>query len=93
MKEFYTDSNGEVVNNPRYLRKSELRLKRRQRRKSARVKGSKNRLKAIKFLGRAHFKVSSQRKDFAIKTAEALIQSNDMVVYEDTESVQHGEKS
>ncbi|NER32355.1 MAG: IS200/IS605 family element transposase accessory protein TnpB [Symploca sp. SIO1C4] len=83
IKEFYTDSNGEVVNNPRYLRKSELRLKRRQRRKSARVKGSKNRLKAIKKLGRAHFKVSSQRKDFAVKTAKALIQSNDMVVYED----------
>ncbi|NEO31540.1 MAG: transposase [Symploca sp. SIO3C6] len=43
IKEFYTDSNGDVVSNPRYLRKSPLRLKRRHRRKSARAKGGKNR--------------------------------------------------
>lgn len=83
LKEFYTDSNGKVVSNPRYLRRSELRLKRRQRRKSKRKKGSANRRKTINRLGRAHFKVSSQRKDFVIKTAKALVQSNDLIVYED----------
>ena len=83
LKEFYTDSEGSVVNNPRYLRRNELRLKRRQRRKSARKKGGSNRRQAINKLGRAHLRVSNQRKDFAIKTAKALIQSNDMVVYED----------
>ncbi|MDS3860959.1 transposase [Thermosynechococcaceae cyanobacterium BACA0444] len=44
---FYTDSDGNTVENPRYLRKSEKRLKRAQRRVSKKVKGSKNRRKAI----------------------------------------------
>jgi IS605 OrfB family transposase len=41
-----------------------------------------NRRKAINKLARKHLKVSRQRKDFAVKTARALIQSSDLVVYE-----------
>jgi putative transposase len=33
-------------------------------------------------MARKHLKVSRQRKDFAVKTARALVQSNDLVVYE-----------
>jgi putative transposase len=66
---FYTDSSGETVPNPRYLRKSEKALKRLQKRVSRKKKGSSNRKKAINKLGRKHLKVSRQRKDFAIKTA------------------------
>jgi putative transposase len=80
---FYTDSDGNTVNNPRYLRKSEKSLKRYQRRVSSKKKGTKNRRKAINKLARKHLKVSRQRKDFAVKTARALIQSSDLVVYED----------
>jgi putative transposase len=80
---FYTDSDGNTVNNPRYLRKSEKSLKRHQRRVSSKKKGSKNRRKAINKLARKHLKVSRQRRDFAVKTARALIQSSDLVVYED----------
>ena len=43
LKEFYTDSNGEMVENPRFLRKGEKVLKRSQRRVSRKVKGSINR--------------------------------------------------
>lgn len=84
---FYTDSNGKGVDNPKYLRKSERRLKKLQRRVSRRhEKGkpqSNNYHKARKQLARQHLKISRQRKDHAIKTARALIQSNDLVVYED----------
>jgi putative transposase len=80
---FYTDSDGIVVENPRYLRKAEKSLKRYQRRVSNKKKGTKNRKKAINKLARKHLKVSRQRKDFAVKTARALIQSSDLVVYED----------
>ncbi|NJM87151.1 MAG: IS200/IS605 family element transposase accessory protein TnpB [Hydrococcus sp. RU_2_2] len=80
---FYTDSNGEIVSNPRYLRKSERSLKRQQRRVSSKQKGSRNRRKAINKLARKHLKVSRQRRDFAVKTARALVQSSDWVVYED----------
>ncbi|NET62431.1 MAG: IS200/IS605 family element transposase accessory protein TnpB, partial [Symploca sp. SIO2E6] len=44
---------------------------------------SSNRRKAVQKLAKKHLKVSRQRKDFAVKTAKALVQSNDLVVYED----------
>ena len=83
IKEFYTDSNGDTVANPKYLRKSEKRLKRLQRRLSKCQKGSKNRKKFQKKLANQYLKVSRQRKDFVIKTARALCQSNDLIAVED----------
>ncbi len=79
---FYTDSNGQTVANPRLLRKEELRLKRLQRRVSSKKKGGKNRKKAINRMARQHLKVGRQRKDFAVKTASTLVQSNDLIAYE-----------
>ena len=79
---FYTDSAGIPVENPRFLRKAEQSLKRLQRGVSKKEKGSKNRIKARKRLARKHLKVSRQRKDHAVKTARALVLSNDVVVYE-----------
>jgi putative transposase len=83
LNHFYTDSEGNKLENPRFLRKAEKSLKRAQKRVYRRTKGSKNRFKAIKRLGRAHLKVSRRRKDFAVKTAWALIQSADLVAIED----------
>lgn len=83
LNHFYTDSNGEKVDNPRHLRKSEKALKRLQRRVSKKVKGSKNSTKAINRLGRKHLKVSRQRKDFAVKLARCVMKSNDFVAFED----------
>jgi putative transposase len=80
---FYTDNDGNTVENPRFLRKAEKVLKRAQKRVSRRTNGSKNRLKAIKQLGRTHLKVSRRRKDFAVKTARALVQSADLIAIED----------
>ncbi len=83
LNHFYTNSNGETVENPRYLRKSEKALKRLSRRLSRTEKGSKNRAKARKKLGCKHLKVSRQRKDFAVKLARCVIQSSDLVAYDD----------
>jgi putative transposase len=83
LNHFYTDSDGKKKENPRFLRKAEKALKRAQKRVSRKTKGSKNRIKAIKQLGRTHLKVSRRRKDFAVKTARALIQSVDLVAIED----------
>ena len=83
LKEFYTDSNGASVENPRFLRKDETKLKRSQRLVSRKVKGSANRRKARVILGKRHLKISRQRKDHAIKLARCVITSNDVVVYED----------
>ncbi|MBD2315013.1 transposase [Desertifilum sp. FACHB-1129] len=83
LNNFYTDSNGEVVENPRFLRKSEKVLKRSQRRVSRKIKGSNNRSKARQVLGKRHLKISRQRKDHAVKLARCVVQSNDLVAYED----------
>ncbi len=80
---FYTDSDGQTVENPRHLRKSEKALHSLGRRLSRTHKGSKNRAKNRNRLGRKHLKVSRQRKDFAVKLARCVIQSSDLVAYED----------
>lgn len=80
---FYTDSDGNTVENPRHLQKSEKRLRRSQRRASKKTKGSKNRCKAVKRLGRVHLKVQRQRRDFAVKTARCVVKSADFVALED----------
>jgi putative transposase len=82
LETFYTDSNGNKEVNPRFLRKSEQSLKRSQRRVSKKVKGSSNRRKARKVLAQKHLKISRQRKDHAVKLARCVIQSNDLIVYE-----------
>jgi len=84
---FYTDSDGNKVVNPKYLRKSEKSLKRLQKRVSRKFrKGqpqSNNYKKAKQKLAKKHLKVSRQRKDFAVKTALCVVRSNDLVAYED----------
>ncbi|MGA9383288.1 MAG: transposase [Phormidium sp.] len=86
LKEFYTDSNGNTVENPRFFRKTERRLRKAQRRLSKRhkkgQKQSNNYHKQRQKVALLHLKVSRQRKDRAIKDALALVQSNDLVVYE-----------
>ena len=83
LKEFYTDSNGEIAPNPKFLRRGEAQLKRAQRLVSRKVKGGSNRQKARVILGKRHLKISRHRKDHAIKLARCVISSNDVVVYED----------
>ena len=80
---FYTDSDGKTVENPRHLRKSEKALKRLSRKLSRTLKGSKNRAKSRNRRARKHLKVSRQRKDFAVKLARCVVQSHDLVAYED----------
>ena len=83
LKAFYTDSEGQTVDNPRYLRKAEAKLKRLHRRVSRTQKRSKNRRRAIKRLAKGYLKVSRQRKDYAAKAASALVKSSDLIAYED----------
>jgi putative transposase len=88
LKEFLTDSEGNRVENPRFFRKAEKALNRANRKKSQKfVKGkkpqSKNYHKARVRYARKHLKVSRQRQEFAKRVAYCVIQSNDLVAYED----------
>jgi len=80
---FFTDSNGEKVENPRFLRKGEQELKRFQRQLSRKEKGSSNRKKARKRLARKHLSISRQRVEHAKRVARCVCQSNDLIAYED----------
>ncbi len=60
LKEYYTDSDGVMVENPKFLAQGEKVLKRSQRRVSKKVKGSNNRGKAKQILGKRHLKISRQ---------------------------------
>lgn len=83
LKEFYTDSHGHTVANPRFAAAAEKKLKRLHRRLSRTQKKSANRTKARQKLGKAYLKVRRQREDFARKTANALVTSHDLIAYED----------
>ena len=63
LSHFYTDSNGQTIENPRHLRKSEKALKRLSRKLSKTQKNSLNRARARNRLSRKHLKVSRQRKE------------------------------
>ncbi|MEH2241052.1 RNA-guided endonuclease InsQ/TnpB family protein [Nostoc sp.] len=82
LESFYTDSLGQKIENPRFYRTGEQKMKRSQRLVSRKVKGSNNRRFARKRLGRVHLKISRQRFDHAVKLARCVITSNDVVVYE-----------
>jgi len=82
IESFYTDSEGNQIENPRFLRKSEQSLKRLQRRVSRKKKGSNNRQKAINKMARKHLHISRQRREFAVRTARTLVTSSDVIVYE-----------
>ena len=87
LKYFYCDSNNETVNCPKYYRQAEKRLNLLNKRKSKKFrkgqKQSSNYLKAKKRYARLHLKVSRQREEFAKEKALRLIQSNDLIAYED----------
>ena len=82
LKSFYTDSDGHTVDNPRHYRQAEKHLNRLHRLVSRKTKGSQNREKARKALAKGYLKVQRQREDFARKTANALVTSHDLIVYE-----------
>jgi putative transposase len=83
LKAYYTDSDGNTVDNPRHYRKAEQKLKRLHARVSRKQKKSKNRKKARRQLAKEYLKVQRQREDFASKTASTLSSSHALSAFED----------
>lgn len=82
LKEFYTDSNGNKVSNPKYLKKLEQKLKREQRRLSRKQKCSKNREKQRIKVARVYEKITNQRNDFLQKESTKLVRENQTICIE-----------
>ena len=83
IKEFYSDSNGNVVNNPKYLEKSMRKLIREQSRLSRKQKGSNNRNKQRVKVALVHEKITNQRNDFLQKQSTMLVRENQTICIED----------
>ena len=83
IKEFYSDSNGNVVSNHKYLEKSMRKLIREQRKLSRKEKGSNNRNKQRVRVALVHEKITNQRNDFLQKQSTMLIRENQTICIED----------
>ena len=83
IKEFCITSNGEMISNPKYLKKSLDKLAKLQGELSRKSKGSSNRNKARIKVARQFEKVSNQRRDFLQKLSTELIRQNDIICIED----------
>lgn len=83
IKEFATTSDGEMVDNPKYLNKSLNKLVELQRGLSRKIKGSSNRNKARIKVARLQERISNQRKDFLQKLSTKIIKNNDIICIED----------
>ena len=83
IKEFCITSNGEMIENPKYLKKSLNKLVKLQRELSRKSKGGSNRNKARIKVARQFEKIANQRKDFLQKLSTQLIKNNDVICIED----------
>ena len=79
IKDFAVTSEGEVIDNPKFLRNSTDRLKVLQRRASKKQKGSNNRKKANKRVALKHEKIRNQRQDFLHKVSSRLVSENQTI--------------
>lgn len=83
LKNLATCSDGTTFENPKALGKRLKKLKRLSRAVSRKVKGSKNRKKAARKLGRFYHRISNIRKDVLHKVTTALTTTKSAVVIED----------
>ena len=91
---FATLSNGEQIANPRFYRRDEADVKRVQRKKDA-AKNAQNwneNNKQKRILAHIHERIANRRADFAHKQSRALVNSHQVIVFEDLAPMEMGKK-
>ena len=83
LKDFATFDSGEVIENPKYFRKSQEKLAKEQRKLSHCIKGSNNYKKQKLKVALVHEKIKNQRKDFQHKISRQIVNENQVIVSED----------
>ena len=83
LKDFCIFDSGEVIENPKYYRKTEYKIKKTQRQLSKCKKFSKNYKKVQLKLAKLHEKIRNQRKDFQHKWSRKIVNENQIIVSED----------
>jgi putative transposase len=82
LKNFITTSEGHKIKPPKYLKRSEVKLAKAQKRLARRKKGSKRRKKARILLAKYYEKITNQRLDFCHKVTYFLVQTYDSFIVE-----------
>ena len=80
---FATLSTGESTPCPKFLRTDEKDLKRTQRKLSAATKGTAERRKRRKIVGRVHERIANRRSNFAHQESRKIVNRFDMIAVED----------
>ena len=83
LKDFAITSDGEIIENPKYFRKSENRLAKLQKDLARKVYGSNNWYKNKIKIARLHEKINNQKTDFLQKFSTKLINENQVIAIED----------
>ena len=83
VKDITITSDGYKFANPRWIHKSEKKLKRLQRELARRQRASKRRERTRRRLARQHDRVANQRKDWLDKITTYLVRSYDVIALED----------
>lgn len=78
-------SDGTFIESPRFFRKAQADLKRKQRVLSHRKRGSHRRERARKEVAKAHRTVKNQRADFHHKQSTLLVKQHQTLVFEQLE--------
>jgi putative transposase len=82
IKEFLVTSDGQVIDNPRFLDKSLRRLKRKQRKLSRKQKGSNNRKKQQLVVYNQHKQIRNQRHNFLHQISAQITNEYDLICME-----------
>jgi putative transposase len=80
---FATLSDGVEIENPRYFKESQARLRKAQRKVARRKKGGNSRRKAVQLLQRAHAHIRNQRSDFHHKISQWIVANYGLIAVED----------
>ncbi|WP_112138624.1 RNA-guided endonuclease InsQ/TnpB family protein [Glycomyces dulcitolivorans] len=83
LKDFAALRGGRVIENPRFFRRMERRLRKAQRALSRKSKGSANRAKARLRVAKVHEKIRHTRLDWVDKQVAALVSENQALYVED----------
>ena len=83
LQHFATLSDGKKIANPRFFRKEEKALAKAQRRMSVEAKGTPERAKRRKVVGRVCERIANRRTDFAHQTSRRLVNEFNLIAFED----------
>jgi len=83
IKSLITFSNGQSIDNLKWIRKNEKKLKKKHRQLSKKTKGSNNRNKVRLKLAKLHEKIKNQKQDFLHNITTRIINDNQIIILED----------